>query len=300
MKPNDASLEHEMRDLAARTTMQQGNYDNDTDFRSSIKDRDSQDKLHDQGNLVQSDDARADTVALARQEYEQDPDIPGKIDRYVSALCATEKVENEQLAIEVLEKAFADLGQFRYRQQAGEVRNRRLFKNLRALQGRLKRSPDDQTLKSQVRTAAVKLLKSELVHYKLCVENYPTDAKLKYEYARRLMQAKQYDQAIPLFQEARTDPRQRLTALAGIGQCFFYKAWYPDAIETYQEALSLVERKEGQMAKELLYNLARAYQADGDDENALASYRKVAQIDFNYSDVKARVDALRKSQREKS
>jgi len=49
----------------------------------------------------------------------------------------------------------------------------------------------------------------------------------------------------------------------------------------------------------LRYNLGRAYEADGNIEQALNCYRKVAQIDYNYQDVKDRVDSLRKQQQEK-
>ncbi len=75
------------------------------------------------------------------------------------------------------------------------------------------------------------------------------------------------------------------------------KEWYADAAETFLQALELVDNKEGVLGKELRYNLGCAYEADGDLEEALSCFRKVAQIDFNYKDVKKRVDAMRKRQR---
>ena len=47
------------------------------------------------------------------------------------------------------------------------------------------------------------------------------------------------------------------------------------------------------MAKELRYNLARAYEEQGHKEKALDVYRRIAQLDFGYKDVSARVDRLR-------
>ena len=52
------------------------------------------------------------------------------------------------------------------------------------------------------------------------------------------------------------------------------------------------------MAKELRYSLGRAYEADDESDNALDEYRKIAQIDYNYRDVKNRVDGLRKKTKE--
>ena len=83
-----------------------------------------------------------------------------------------------------------------------------------------------------------------------------------------------------------------------IGQCFFYKEWYADAVDTFEQALEAVETSEDNTAKELRYNLGRAYEADGKLEEALQHFRKIAQIDFNYRDVRDRVNALRKKMEE--
>ena len=56
------------------------------------------------------------------------------------------------------------------------------------------------------------------------------------------------------------------------------------------------ELKDDAAGKELRYNLARAYEEQGDKEKALEIYRKIAQFDFGYKDVSQRVDKLRESQ----
>jgi hypothetical protein len=43
----------------------------------------------------------------------------------------------------------------------------------------------------------------------------------------------------------------------------------------------------------LRYNLARSYEQQGDAEKALEIYRRIAQLDFAYKDVRQRVDKLR-------
>jgi tetratricopeptide (TPR) repeat protein len=132
-----------------------------------------------------------------------------------------------------------------------------------------------------------------LEHYRLCVENYPTDLAPKYEYALRLLQNKRYNEAIPLFQETQKDPRRKISAMAKIGSCFFLKAWYADAIDVFTQAIDAHEVKDDGLAKELRYNLARAYEEQGHKEKALDIYRRIAQLDFGYKDVSARVDRLR-------
>jgi tetratricopeptide (TPR) repeat protein len=78
-----------------------------------------------------------------------------------------------------------------------------------------------------------------------------------------------------------------------VGYCFFMKGWYADAIDVFRQAIESYEIKDDAVAKELRYNLARAHEELGDKEHALEIYRKIAQLDFCYKDVGARVDKLR-------
>lgn len=136
---------------------------------------------------------------------------------------------------------------------------------------------------------------AELEHYRLCVRNYPTDPRMKYEYGVRLLVNKEYDKAIPLFQEAQWDPQCKMAALDKTGLCFFLKGWFADAIDIFGRALGACGDQDGDIAKELRYNLARSYEENKQPDEALEVYRKLAQVDFNYKDVSQRVDELRKT-----
>ena len=296
LKPNDTPLNESLRDLSAQATMQEGKYDSEADFRESIKDRDAQEDLHDQELLMRSRKRQAHMIELARKEYEADPTIPGKINALVDVLCEKEIKEDEDEAIEILEKAYAQSDQFAYKKRAGEIKIKQVNRMARLLKKKLLQNNGNEQLKMKLQKTQAQALQAELDHHKLCVEKYPTDLSFKFEYGKRLLRAKKFDEAIPFFQEARRNPRHRLAALSHIGQCFFYKQWYADAVETFDQALELVENQESPLAKELRYNLGRAYEADGNFEEALKSFRRVAQIDFNYLDVKKRVDELRKKQ----
>jgi len=108
------------------------------------------------------------------------------------------------------------------------------------------------------------------------------------------MRAKQFDEAIPMFQEAQKDPRHRTAATNNIGLCFFLKGWHSDAVDIFQQAIDAYEIKDDALAKELRYNLARAFEEQGKAGEALEIYRKLAQLDFGFKDVRQRVDKLRK------
>jgi len=130
------------------------------------------------------------------------------------------------------------------------------------------------------------------------VQNYPTNLAAKYEYALRLVRNEQYNEAIPLFQESQKDPRRKIASMNQIGYCFFMKGWLADAIDVFTNAIESHELKDDAAGKELRYNLARAYEEQGDKEKALEIYRKIAQFDFAYKDVSQRVDELRSQKTE--
>jgi len=71
------------------------------------------------------------------------------------------------------------------------------------------------------------------------------------------------------------------------------KGWYADAIDVFARAIEAYEIKDDATAKELRYNLARAYEEQDDKDEALELYRRIAQLDFGYRDVCDRVDRLR-------
>ncbi len=299
LKPKDSNLRDTLRDLSAKATMQKGKYDGDGDFRDSIKDRADQEQLHAEQSLLSNEDVHRRSIATARLEYNENPTDQRNIDKYVTALCATDTYENEKIAIEVLESAYNALSQFFYKQRANEIKLRQFKRQIRELQDAMKNEPQNTEYAQKLKSLAIEMHEFELKHYQECVENHPTDRRYKFELGKRYLKAKRFDEAIPLFQESRGDPRFRTGSLSHIGQCFFYKKWYTDAIESFQEAFDNVESKEGAMAKELLYNLGRAYEADGNDAEALTSYRKVTQLDYNYQDARDRVDALRKKEQQK-
>jgi tetratricopeptide (TPR) repeat protein len=78
-----------------------------------------------------------------------------------------------------------------------------------------------------------------------------------------------------------------------IGMCFLMKGWFADAIDVFTQAIDSYEIKDDTIAKELRYNLGRAYEEQGDIAKALEIYRKIAQLDFAYKDIRQQIDIVR-------
>jgi tetratricopeptide (TPR) repeat protein len=293
LKPEDADLADEFKNLTAELTMARGKYDQEGDFRQSIKDREEQEKLQSQQAVVKTEDYRISAVEDARKEYAQDPNLPKNIMNLAQALSELQNDEADKEAIELLEKAYKTKDEFSYKQRAGQIRIKQLKRKVRRAKAAVEAKPEDSEAKSRLSKLNDQLTSTEVEHYRLCVENYPTDLQSKYEYGSRLIRNKKYDDAIPLFQEAQRDPRHKISSMDKIGLCFFLKGWYADAIDIFTQAIESYEIKDDGVAKDLRYNLARSYEQQGNKDKALEIYRKIAQLDFAYRDVRQRVDKLR-------
>jgi len=293
LKPDDEELTDEYQNLTAELTVARGKYDQEGDFRKSMKDRESQEKLQAQQSVVKTEDYRIAAVEKAQKALVAEPDLSKNIFNLADALADLRNDQAENEAMELLENTYKAKSDFSYKQRAGQIKIKQLKRKIREAEAALKANADDEQAKSRLSELASQLNSAELEHYRLCVENYPTDLRAKYEYAVRLVQNERYDEAIPLFQDAQRDPRQKISAMDKVGLCFFMKGWFPDAIDIFSQAINSYEMKDDDVAKDLRYNLARAYQEQGEGEKALEIYRKIAQLDFAYKDIRKRIDALR-------
>jgi tetratricopeptide (TPR) repeat protein len=300
LKPEDGELADEFKNLTAELTMARGKYDQEGDFRQSIKDREVQEKLQSQKAVVKTEDYRVSAVEEARKEYEQDPNLPKNIFNLADALADLQDDKGEKEAIELLDKAYRNKSDFSFKQRAGQIQIKWLKRKIRQAKAAVEANPEDSEAKSRLSKLNAYLNNTELEHYRLCVENYPTDLQVKYEYGSLLVRNKKYDDAIPLFQEAQKDPRHKISSMDKIGLCFFYKGWYVDAIDIFNQAIDAYEIKDDGVAKELRYNLARSYEQKGETAKSLEIYRKIAQLDFGYRDVRQRVDKIRGQEAEPS
>ena len=209
-----------------------------------------------------------------------------------------ENDKDENDAITLLEHSSEAKSDFSFKRRAGQLRIKQLKRKIKQAKAALEANPDDQQAMVDLEKLSEKLQDTELEHYKLCTQNYPTDLRAKFEYAQRMVRNEQYDEAIPLFQEAQKDPRRKIASMNQIGYCFFKKGWLADAIDVYIKALDSYELKDDAVGKNIRYNLALAYEEQGDMQKALEIYRKIAQADFTYKDVRQRVDKLRNNKTE--
>ena len=281
--PNDATLAQMLTEYSTKYTIQKGKYGQEGDFTKGVKDLEHQQELSQQDAMVKDRSFLDSQIEKSRAEYLQDPALPGKINAYVDALLKVEEDAPESQAIEVLNKAHEVTGSFQFKMRIGDIKIRQMTRKWREF----KEAGKDDEAKKQARLR----LAFELEEYNERAVNYPTDLTIKYELGRRQLLAGRFDDAIGNLQQASNDPRRRLQALNALGMAFGKKGYLREAAETYQRALQgdVPELR----TKELLYNLGDVQEKMEELDGARDAFSQLAQIDYQYKDVRERLEAIR-------
>ena len=277
-------LDGVVKDLSTKLTILKGNYDSAESFRGSVKDGEGQARLQDEERLVHGGDRLTAAIERARKEMEANPEVDVKVIAYVDLLCKNEDDENEKAAIRLLTEKYRATDNYRFKLRGDDIAMKQLSRQLR----RARKSGDAQ----QVREIATRQLRFEEKVYRERVERYPTDLRYKYELGRRLFRFRKVDDAIPLFQHARNDPKVRNSCAVYLGRCFLEKKLPQQAIDILRAAVEEYEISDDEVAKELNYWLGRSLEAAGLTDDARKIYGKLMQIDYNYRDIRERLEGL--------
>lgn len=291
--PGRSEIATDQRDLAGKLTILKGKYSGGGDFRDSIRDADTQKALMDSDRLVKRDSGVDLALKRAREEVEANPDSLGKISTLVDMLLQRDKQALDDEALQVLDDAYQRLQQYSLKMRADDVRIRKLARKSSAALAAAKKNAGDEQARKDAQKAAVEQLRFELQVYAERIKQYPTDNRLKYEYGLRLMRGKKYDEAIPAFQAAASDPKYRVRAMYNVGQCFYQKGWYDQATDTLTQAIEAHDVPGDNLSKDMAYLLGLCYEKNGKAEQAIKEFSRVVQWDFNYKDVRDRIEQLR-------
>jgi tetratricopeptide (TPR) repeat protein len=296
LKPDDMDLQQELKNLAAKGTMKKGKYGTAKTFRDSVRDKDLQDRLIEQERDVHAEDVLVRGIREAEVEWQNSPDDWGKFSKLIDALRRPEQLEFENRAIELLENAFQKTGQFKWRQRVGEIKMAQLSRQERGLRAELEKNRTDPELIQRYKEFRLERAKLEMAEFQLILDHYPTDSSARYNVAVRMFELGQHQEAIPVFQHVRSDPKYRVNATVLLGQSFLAAGFMDEAVDTLKGVIDEYPARGDERSIKMYYWYGRALEEKKDIATALKAYSQVAQWNFNFGDVQARIKKLRVQQ----
>jgi tetratricopeptide (TPR) repeat protein len=294
MKPESNEYFNEMTHLSGKLTIARGKYDKDgVSFQESLRDRKGQAELHDRDRLVQDDRRLEELIESARKDYQANPNVAAKLFTLIELLCKREREAEEDEAISLLLQNYQQSQNYGFKMRADDIRMMQYRRRRRQLQERYKQKPEDKAVQAEAQKLAQEARRFELDSYRERVANYPTDQRVRFKYGQVLFAAGHYDEAIPCFQEARADPKSRNACNLYTARCFFEKNLYAPAVDVLVTLIKGYEARGDDFCKEMYYWLGRSHEADGKVPHALEAYNQIIQWDYNYRDVRNRIERLR-------
>lgn len=283
--PDNQQVQKTLSELMTKNTIKAGGYDQEGSFTKGVKDMKGQQKLIEKDKISQSEGYRQEHMEGTLQEYLANPTIPGKVNAYVDALLNMGDEGYENTAVDVLNKAFHDTNSYQYKMKIGDIRIKQMTRRYRKLRDSGDKAATAQALREQ--------LEFELQEFGERALNYPTDMGIKFKLGQRQLAAGKLDEAISSLQQARRDARHSVTASSLLGQAFEKKGWHREAAETLENILQGDLNEDN--IKDVRYNLGLVYEKiPGELAKAQEHYSHVAQVDYNYKDVRQRLEEVRR------
>ncbi len=293
MRPMDMELSTQVKNLGAKETIDRAGYDKGGSFRDSVRDKNKQDRLLAMEKDYVDAEGMASIIANAEEEFNSQPDDPAKAMKLVDALDKTDQLDYENRAIEILQKLFEKTKQFRYRMRIGQINIKQLRRQEMQFRKAIEAAPGDEQAKKDYADFKREQNEFELKEYELSSEAYPTEMRFKYDVGKRLFNLGRFQDAIPIFQHARNDPKYRTDAGLWVARAFLEAGFLDEADDTLAGLIRDYQLTGDEKSKEMYYWRARALEQKEMRNEALAHYSKVAQWDFAYRDVQARIKKLK-------
>jgi TolA-binding protein len=290
--PNSSVAQKAYSNATGKMTIVKGHFGHAEGFAESLKDAELQHDLHDRDKAVHSEDRTQELIARARQDWENNRNVPTKLIQLVDLMLRAQNDKSENEAIALLEKEYAASSDYIFKQKADDIRMRQFNRRRRDIVTKIKAEPNNQALRRDLAHHSAQQIEAEIKVYEDRQRQYPSDMRIRFMLATRLFAAKRFDDAIPLFQQAQADARCRGDARLYIGRCFYEKKFYDQAVGSLRKAAEELESKDNPLAMEMTYWLARSLEASDKPGEAKEIYGHLIQTDYNYLDARQRLEKL--------
>jgi tetratricopeptide (TPR) repeat protein len=287
LNPNDPDLHQALKDLSARKTLKEGNYEaaatGQASYRDMLRNADEAKSLEQANRVQKTEDQAQNLIDEYTARLKSEPNNV-RLLRNVAELY-TEKKKFD-LALQYYEKIQSSEAGASDASIAAEI-------------ARTKSKQFDYQIEQLDATAPdyterVAQINAEKQAYRIAecqkrVEKNPTDLAIRYEMGVLYFSAGKIAEATAEFQKSKNNPNKKVASMNYLAQCFAKRKMYPLAQNTFQDAI-----KEKQIfdeeKKELVYNLGLVFEAMEKPKEANEQFEQIYAVDIGYKDVQTRVD----------
>jgi tetratricopeptide (TPR) repeat protein len=283
LSPGSGDAQALLRRASVSVTMDKGKWDEQSDFRSKLANKEQAIELEQQARLTNDADTLNALVIKLTEVVAKDPeniniyrDIIGylkQLQRYDEALDWVRRARQLPLGRSdtTLEKLESDMTVARMRFKITE------------LQEALAKNPDPAK-QAELEAFQKSELEYRLTQTKAMVDKYPNDYGYRFDYGMLLLETGQVEQSIRELQLARRNPKVSHKAMLNLGRAYRAKGIFDLAIEQFNQAKTEMAMM-SDLKKEIIYELASVYRQQRNVEKAVEEYKLIYANDIDYRDV---------------
>ncbi len=289
---NDAFMG--LKDATANEAMKKGGWEESTTYRDMIKDVHEARSLEQAAKIFKDEDiiqAQMQDVYKLTQEqplnvsnWKKMGDLAMQINLFDHAL------QYYQHAFDLTQGADGNLERL-----VSDSRIKKLSYTLREKEGLLKQDPNNESLRQEIATLQQEQETATLLACEESARRYPNDLDIKYELARAYFRNNLIDKAIPVFQTASGNPKNKIACMNFLGQCFRQKGMLDLAIQRFKSAAEQCLILDN-LKKDILYNLGTTYEQMGKKTEAIDQFKIIYDVDVSFKDVGKKIEDYYQSQ----
>ncbi len=281
-----------IRRASVTQTIEKGKWEEqDTDFRSKIKDEKASVQLEMQARVVNDADS---LQSLIMDVYNKIQAEPGNINYYKQITDYYRKLGDHENAIQWIAYARslpAGAADTTLEALQSEIYVEQVQAVINAKQAEVDQDPENPTLREELESYKRQLHTYRIEEAKIRVEKYPNDYNYRFELGCLHFEDGQMDAAVQQFQLSQRNPKVRTKSLLFMGRAFKGGNKFDLAIDqllTLKKELVLMD----ELKKSAIYELADAYEKMGRKNEAVEEFKILYQNDIGYRDVADKINAF--------
>ncbi len=288
--PNNGDLQELARQVSVAQTMGNGQWDEKTDYRTKLANTEKARELEQKSRVVSDVDSASAEIPNILAAIEKNPEdlqlyrdlarnyrIIGDFDKAIEAVQNARKTTNGKVDA-TLEKQEYSLTIEGYE------------KRVKDAEAIVANEPANEEAKKNLAELKKTLAAYQLQTIQTLVEKYPNDYNYRYEYGTKLLDAGDINGAIRELQLAQRAPKNRHNAMLNLGRAFIAGGKYDLAADQLSAAKGEITLMTD-VKKDIIYELATAYEKSGKSAEAIAEYKTIYMADAAYKDVSDKINA---------
>ncbi len=287
--PGSAEGQDLVRRASVAISMDKGKWEEQGDFRDKLKDAAEAVHLEQASRVMNDAETLARLIGQLQERIEREPDNINLYKEIAGHYRTLREFDSALYYIQQSRQLPLGRDDSTLERLETELKVSSMDKAIQEHEEGLAATPGDPKLTAELEALRKERFAFRLAQAKVMVERYPNDYLYHHEYGALLLDDGQHDLAIREFQVSQRNPKVRLHSLLLLGRAYNAKRFYDLAVDQLNIAKSDSPMM-NDLKKEIIYELATAFEKMGQIEKAIEEYKVLYAADIQYRDVAQKIN----------